>query len=222
MEQMPARNHDRIPGHCLSAAAWFAARSLAACLLLLSAGFNSPSAGAEPKIPQTAAGSSPATRRVGDDWPEFLGPRGTGISGETGLLSTWGDDGPSRVFRKRVGNGYTAPSILGNTLVVFHRQGDQNLVEALQANKERILLGSNTKTFNGISLPIGALIGTVKLVSCTPTETAKPSDLEEMFGNYDSGRFAWVGVEHKVITPIPFIGRQGFFDHEKQQYPLFS
>lgn len=95
-------------------------------------------------------------------------------------------------------------------------------VEALQTNKERILLGSNTKTFNGISLPIGALIGTVKLVRCTPTETAKPSDLEEMFGNYDSGRFAWVGVEHKVITPIPFIGRQGFFDHEKQQYPLFS
>ena len=100
---------------------------------------NAPAPSAEQKIAQTEAGSSPATRRTGEDWPEFLGPRGTGISGETGLISKWGDDGPTRVFRKRLGNGYTAPSILGNLLVVFHRQADSNIVEALEADTGKSL-----------------------------------------------------------------------------------
>jgi outer membrane protein assembly factor BamB len=91
-------------------------------------------------IEQTAAGGTKATERVGEDWPNFLGPRGTGISGETGLLETWPEKGPPVVWKKRVGESYSAPSVRGNRLVLFHRPedadvfGDEEAVDCFAAD----------------------------------------------------------------------------------------
>src|SRR5262245_47172632 len=67
-----------------------------------------------PPVAQTTAGGSEATKRTGEDWPEFLGPRGTSVSGETGLLAQWPAAGPPVLWKKRVGEGYAAPSIREN------------------------------------------------------------------------------------------------------------
>lgn len=61
------------------------------------------------------------TTRVAEDWPVFLGPRHDGTSLETGLLETWPAEGPPLVWEKSVGTGYTAPSVMGTRLVLFHR-----------------------------------------------------------------------------------------------------
>lgn len=82
-----------------------------------------------PAVPQTEAGTTAAHRRTGEDWPEFLGPRGTGISGETGLLPKWPAKGPPILWKKKVGEGYAAPSVLGDRLVFFHRIEDEERVE---------------------------------------------------------------------------------------------
>lgn len=82
-----------------------------------------------PKVSQTEAGTTPETRRVGEDWPEFLGPRGTGISGETGLLAKWPTKGPPVLWKKKVGEGYAAPSVRGDRLVFFHRIEDEERVD---------------------------------------------------------------------------------------------
>src|SRR5256885_1236087 len=66
-----------------------------------------------------------------EDWPHFLGPRGTGISAETGLLERWPANGPNIVWSKGIGAGYGAPSIRGDLLVFHHRRGDDEIVEAL-------------------------------------------------------------------------------------------
>src|SRR5262245_28666198 len=76
------------------------------------------------KVEQSAAGGASATERTGEDWAEFLGPRGTGISGETGLLEKWTDKGPPILWKKKIGEGYSAPSVRGNRLVLFHRPGE--------------------------------------------------------------------------------------------------
>jgi outer membrane protein assembly factor BamB len=76
------------------------------------------------KIDQTLAGGSKATERTGEDWGEFLGPRGNGISGETGLLEKWPQSGPNVVWKRKIGEGYSAPSVRGNRLVLFHRPGE--------------------------------------------------------------------------------------------------
>jgi outer membrane protein assembly factor BamB len=85
-------------------------------------------------VAQTAAGGSEATRREGEDWPEFLGPRQTGVSGETGLLEKWPATGPKVLWKKQIGEGYSAPSVRENRLVVFHRVGDEEVVECFTAD----------------------------------------------------------------------------------------
>lgn len=65
------------------------------------------------------------------DWPTFLGPEHTGVSRETGLLKTWPKNGPPVVWKAELGETYAAPSISGGALVVFHRLGDEEIVERL-------------------------------------------------------------------------------------------
>ena len=76
----------------------------------------------------------PAPDRPGEDWPCFLGPRHTGISGETGLLATWPKGGPPKLWDRKVGTGYSAPSVMGNRLVVHHRLEDEEIIECLRAD----------------------------------------------------------------------------------------
>lgn len=68
-----------------------------------------------------------------EDWPEFMGPRRDQTSAETGLLDAFPASGPKLVFEKQVGTGYSAPSIRAGTMVVHHRVGDEEIVEACDA-----------------------------------------------------------------------------------------
>jgi|TARA_B100001964_G_scaffold18673_1_gene19127 outer membrane protein assembly factor BamB len=67
------------------------------------------------------------------DWPQLLGPRADGTSSETGLLSAWPSGGPKVLWKKQIGTGYSAPSIRDGRLVLFHRVGNEEIVEALDA-----------------------------------------------------------------------------------------
>lgn len=98
---------------------WFVTRFLACLALVSAAGL---------------AADPPEPDRKGEDWPTFLGPRHTGISGETGLLPKWPEAGPPRLWDKEIGTGYSAPSVLGNRLVLHHRMGDEELVECYRAD----------------------------------------------------------------------------------------
>jgi outer membrane protein assembly factor BamB len=75
----------------------------------------------------------PASTRPGEDWPQFLGPRDTGVSGETGLLKTWPAEGPPQLWHRQFGEGYAAPSVRGERLVVQHRRRQREFVECLNA-----------------------------------------------------------------------------------------
>ncbi|MCA9052478.1 MAG: PQQ-like beta-propeller repeat protein [Planctomycetaceae bacterium] len=68
------------------------------------------------------------------DWPWFLGPQHTGVSTETGLLPVWPESGPPIVWRRDIGTGYSAPSVLGDRLVLHHRPADEEVVECLDVN----------------------------------------------------------------------------------------
>jgi outer membrane protein assembly factor BamB len=67
------------------------------------------------------------------DWPQFLGPTRNGASAETGLAASWPDRGPPVVWEREVGEGYSAPVVSDGTLILLHRVGDEELVEALDA-----------------------------------------------------------------------------------------
>jgi outer membrane protein assembly factor BamB len=73
------------------------------------------------------------------DWPQFLGPQRNGISSETGLLDRWPTNGPPLVWARKVGTGYSAPSVRDGALVLHHRESDQEIVEAMEAGSGRTL-----------------------------------------------------------------------------------
>lgn len=64
----------------------------------------------------------------GEDWPWFLGPRHTGESGETGIVLDWTAGPPPVLWKQAIGTGYSAPSLLGDRLVIHHRQGKQEII----------------------------------------------------------------------------------------------
>ncbi|QDU10571.1 PQQ-binding-like beta-propeller repeat protein [Gimesia aquarii] len=78
-----------------------------------------------------------------DDWPYFLGPLQTGISAETNLIDEFPEEGPALLWEKKIGTGYSAPSILGNQLIIHHRpdanRKSKEVIECLTADTGKLL-----------------------------------------------------------------------------------
>ena len=67
------------------------------------------------------------------DWPQFLGPTRNGVSTETGLAATWPKRGPPVAWEKDIGEGFSGPVVVGDRVILFHRVGDEEVVECLSA-----------------------------------------------------------------------------------------
>ena len=67
------------------------------------------------------------------DWPQFLGPDRNGVYAGPALAESWPAQGPRVVWRKPVGQGFAAPVVVQNRVIVFHRLGAQEIVDALDA-----------------------------------------------------------------------------------------
>lgn len=68
-----------------------------------------------------------------EDWPWFLGPAHTGESSETSLNLDWTKSAPPAIWKQSIGTGYSAPSVLGDKIVVHHRVQDQEIVSCRSA-----------------------------------------------------------------------------------------
>jgi outer membrane protein assembly factor BamB len=68
------------------------------------------------------------------DWPQLFGPARNGLSTETGLVKSWPAEGPPLLWQRAVGAGYSGPVVAGDRLILFHRLGDEEVVECLQAS----------------------------------------------------------------------------------------
>lgn len=65
------------------------------------------------------------TRKNGEDWPAFLGPRGDSTSLETGIQTDWKNAPPRIVWQQPLGTGYGMPAIARGRLLQFGRFGNQ-------------------------------------------------------------------------------------------------
>jgi outer membrane protein assembly factor BamB len=54
------------------------------------------------------------------DWPEFRGSLRDGISKEQGLLQKWPESGPEELWRVKLGEGYSAISVVGDRLYTMY------------------------------------------------------------------------------------------------------
>lgn len=68
------------------------------------------------------------------DWPQFLGPHRDGTSLETEALpEAWSGGLPKVLWEKRLGYGFAGPAVVQGRVIVFHREDDEAVVEALEA-----------------------------------------------------------------------------------------
>jgi outer membrane protein assembly factor BamB len=67
------------------------------------------------------------------DWPQFLGPERNGVYRGPAIADTWPAGGPKLLWRKQVGAGFAGPVVAAGRLILFHRQGNQEIVESLDA-----------------------------------------------------------------------------------------
>lgn len=73
------------------------------------------------------------------DWPQILGPHRNGAADGEKLLNAWPAAGPRQLWSVQVGSGYAGAAIAGNRVLVFHRVGDQERLEAFDAASGRSL-----------------------------------------------------------------------------------
>ncbi len=77
--------------------------------------------------------TSSSVSTMAEDWPWFLGPRHTGVSGEVELTLDWTENTPPVLWKASIGTGYSAPSVLGDRVVIHHREGNQEIVSCRNA-----------------------------------------------------------------------------------------
>lgn len=70
------------------------------------------------------------------DWPQFRGPRRSGLSSEKSLLKQWPPEGPKLLWRKQdIGDGYGTVAVSGKRLFLIANHGmDDEFVQALRVN----------------------------------------------------------------------------------------
>ena len=74
-------------------------------------------------------------RSAAPDWPQWRGPRRDGISDETGLLASWPEGGPERLWTASgIGNGYSSPIVVDGTIYITGDKDDELIISAISAD----------------------------------------------------------------------------------------
>ena len=68
------------------------------------------------------------------EWPQILGPGRNGIAAaDERLAEAWPAGGPRIMWQRPVGSGYAGVAVAAGRTILFHRVGDAEVVEALDA-----------------------------------------------------------------------------------------
>ncbi len=75
-----------------------------------------------------------ASTLLAGDWPQILGPNRDGRAAvDEKLAESWPKDGPPLVWQRDIGGGFAGVAVAGNTAVLFHRVGDEEVAESIDA-----------------------------------------------------------------------------------------
>ena len=72
-----------------------------------------------------------STTTHAEDWPQLLGPERDGVYRGRDLAPSWPESGLPILWQKKVGKGFSNPAVVDSHLILFHRIGDKEVVEAL-------------------------------------------------------------------------------------------
>ncbi len=96
--------------------------------------------GAGPRFHGWAVGIAVGATLLGGwagEWPQFLGPTRNGVYAAHDVAAAWPKEGPPVLWQRSVGQGFSGPVVTGSRLVLFHRVGDQAVIECCDAGTGR-------------------------------------------------------------------------------------
>ncbi|MFQ5494796.1 MAG: PQQ-binding-like beta-propeller repeat protein, partial [Phycisphaerae bacterium] len=151
-------------------------------------------------------------------WPRWGGPHGDFKVEAKGLAEKWPDGGPRRLWSRPLGPGYSAIVAGSGRLYTMYRDGDRDVVIALNAADGKTIWehGYTAKPLKGQRLDFGTgpnatplllgdrliAAGFTGVLKCLSTETGKPlwsHDLVAEFG----GKVQEFGYS---ASPLPYKG----------------
>jgi outer membrane protein assembly factor BamB len=80
---------------------------------------------------------------AGDDWPQFLGPA---RNGSAAALPGWPAGGPKIRWKVECGVGWAGPVVSGGKVLLFHRKGDDAVVDCLEGATGKAVWSSRYAT----------------------------------------------------------------------------
>src|SRR4051812_35941857 len=83
---------------------------------------------------------------VAQDWPQFLGPSRNGVYAGTNIAKTWPAEGPPIRWKRKVGQGFSAPVAASNKVILFHRLAGKETIECMDMEKGGTLWSSGYPT----------------------------------------------------------------------------
>lgn len=90
--------------------------------------------------------ASSAERVCAGDWPQILGPDRNGRAHDEELADSWPAGGPKSVWERPVGSGFAGVAVADGTALLFHRRGNEEFVEALDARTGELVWKSAAPT----------------------------------------------------------------------------
>jgi outer membrane protein assembly factor BamB len=83
-------------------------------------------------------------------WPQWRGPRRDGVSDEQGLLPSWPEGGPKRLWKiDGLGKGWSSPIIVNGSIYITGDVGDDLVVFAFDCNGAAQWRATNGKAWKG-------------------------------------------------------------------------
>lgn len=78
-----------------------------------------------------------ASGALGGDWPQILGPTRSGVASKDEELVAWPESGPKSLWSRELGEGFAGPAVADKRVVIFHRVGEADRIEAWDAGTGR-------------------------------------------------------------------------------------
>ena len=78
------------------------------------------------------------------DWPQFRGPNRDGLSAERGLLQTWPEGGPRKIWSANdLGRGFSSPIVVSNRVYITGDVAHELHIFALDVNGKKLWTATN-------------------------------------------------------------------------------
>ncbi len=148
-----------------------------------------------------ASPSRPGRLEAGD-WPQILGPNRNGIAENEKIADGWPKGGPKTLWQREVGSGFAGVAVARGKAVLFHRVGDVQRVDVMDARTGLVLrkadyparyIPSYTSDDGPRSVPLihdgrVYLYGARGGLHCLDLETGKKLWSRDTFADYNSKR----------------------------------